>query len=285
MKFGVNTLIWSESFGPEQFRLLPAIQAAGFDGIEIPLFDPHDVPARAIRDELKRFGLACTAVSIIPSGLSLASLDAAVRVKAREQVEQCVHVAAELGVEVLAGPLYSPVGFFTGSRRTTDEWKYAVEAWRGIAECVDEHGVQIAIEPLNRFETYFLNTIADAVAFCDAIGHPNVGLLLDTFHANIEEKTIGAAVRSAARHLKHIHTCENDRGTPGSGHVDWREFFAAVGDTGYNGWMTIESFGFSLGAVSAAASIWRDLASTPGAIAFEGLPFLRKGVTESVGTR
>ena len=110
---------------------------------------------------------------------------------------------------------------------------------------LERYGVTLAIEPLNRFETYFLNTAADAAALCDQIGHPNVGILFDTFHANIEEKSIGQAYRTVGRHLKHVHTCENDRGTPGSGHVEWKEVFEALRDMRYDGWLTIESFGFS----------------------------------------
>jgi D-psicose/D-tagatose/L-ribulose 3-epimerase len=140
------------------------------------------------------------------------------------------------------------------------------------------HGVTAAIEPLNRFETYFLNTAVDAVALCDQIHHPNVGILFDTFHANIEEKNIGQAYRAVARHLKHVHTCENDRGIPGSGHVEWKEVFQALRDIRYDGWLTIESFGFALPQLSAAASIWRDIAPTPESIAFEGIEFLKQNM-------
>ena len=137
------------------------------------------------------------------------------------------------------------------------------------------NGVTACIEPLNRFETYFLNTTEDAVKLCAEIGHPNVGILWDTFHANIEEKDPAAALRTTGQFLKHVHTCENDRGTPGSGHVDWKGVFAALRDMKYDGWLTIESFGFAIGELSAAArfgAIWR---STPEDIAFEGIKFLK----------
>ena len=187
-------------------------------------------------------------------------------------------------MEQLVGPMYSPVGQFTGVRRTADEWRHAVDCWRELRPVVAQT-VPVALEPLNRFETYFLNTVDDAAALCDEIGDDRVGILIDTFHANIEEKSIGAALRRAGRHLKHLHTCENDRGIPGTGNVNWPEFFAAVRDTGYDGWLTIESFGFSLGEIAAAASIWRDLAPTPEAIAFEGVKFLRANVERLAGAR
>lgn len=278
MKFGINTLLWAASVRQAEIDRLPAIKGAGFDGIEVPVFDPATFPAAALRAALDRTGLECTAVSIIPGGLGLGDADAEVRRRASDHVRACIGRCAEAGIGLLSGPLYCPVGFLPGRRRTADEWARAVDSWREMAPAAAGAGVQIGIEPLNRFETYFLNTAADGAAFCDAIGHPFVGLLIDTFHANIEEKAIGAALREAAPHLKHLHACENDRGVPGSGHVAWAEFFDAVTEIGYDGWLTIESFGFALGELSAAAAIWRDLAATPEAIAFEGLSFLRRSV-------
>jgi D-psicose/D-tagatose/L-ribulose 3-epimerase len=275
LKFGVNTLIWGASFEPRHFSLLPGLKAAGFDGIELPIFNPAAFDAVGIRRELETLGLECTAVSILPAGTTLTSNDRAVRQKAQSHINDCIAAAAETGARLLAGPLYSPVGSFTGKRRTPDEWSWAVEGWRELGSTVSEFDLEVAIEPLNRFETYFLNTTADGGSFCDAIDHPKIGLLVDTFHANIEEKSIGQALRQAGRHLKHLHTCENDRGTPGTGNVNWSEFFRTVEEIAYDGWMTIESFGFNIGELSAAASIWRDLAPTPESIAFDGIRFLK----------
>jgi D-psicose/D-tagatose/L-ribulose 3-epimerase len=275
MKFGINTLLWGARVGQDDFDRLPAIRDAGFHGIEVPIFDPADFPGAALRRAVEAVGLECSAVSIIPSGLGLGSEDAAARQRAEAHVRAVIDRAAEGGVRLLSGPLYFPVGYLPGRRRTPDEWARAVESWQRLAPYAAAAQLDIGIEPLNRFETYFLNTAADGAAFCEAIGHPSVGLLIDTFHANIEEKAIGAALRAAGRHLKHLHTCENDRGIPGTGHIAWPEFFATVNEIGYDGWLTIESFGFAAGALSAAAAIWRDLAPTPEAIAFEGIRFLR----------
>ncbi len=275
MKFGVNTYIWGPTFGPADFHLLPRIKAGGFDGIEVPILDPVAFEAGAVGRELDRIGLARTAVAIVPAGSSLAASDAAVRQRARDHLAACINAAAELGATILSGPMYSPVGFLTGQRRTSEEWKWTVDSWQRLTPVVQAAGIDVGIEPLNRFETYFLNTAADAAQLCREIDSPSVGMLFDTFHANIEEKSLGAALRQAAPYLKHLHACENDRGVPGSGHVAWAEFFSTVAELGYDGWMTIESFGFSLGALSAAAAIWRDLAPTPEAIAFEGVKFLR----------
>lgn len=278
MKFGVNTFIWSAGIDGEVLNLLPAMKEAGFDGVELPLIRPAEIPLRKIRGGLETAGLECTFCSVLPRELSAISEDAAVREKTRSHLADCVRVAAEAGAKLMAGPLYSPVGYLTGRRRTGDEWKRAVECYQSLGDTLRSQGVTIAIEPLNRFETYFLNTAADGLKLAAEIGHPNVGLLFDTFHANIEEQDVARALRLTAPHLKHFHASENDRGVPGTGHTDWQGVFGALAEMQYDGWVTIESFGFALGDLSAAASIWRDLAPSAEAIAFEGVRFLRKGL-------
>jgi D-psicose/D-tagatose/L-ribulose 3-epimerase len=275
MKFGVNTLIWSASYDDRVRAMLPTIKQWGFDGIEVPAFRPLDFPAGQIRKDCRDNGLACTVISVVVQGLSLISDDAALRSKTRQHLSDAIQAAAEAGSTLLAGPLYSPVGYFSGTRRTDDEWKRAVEGIQSLTEVLEANDVTLAIEPLNRFETYFLNTAADAAGFCDAVDHPRVGLLIDTFHANIEEKHIAPAYRTASKHLKHVHTCENDRGIPGSGHIDWVSLFDTLHEMGYDNWLTIESFGFALGEISAAASIWRDIERSPDVIASEGIQFLK----------
>ncbi|MBV9083812.1 MAG: sugar phosphate isomerase/epimerase [Acidobacteriaceae bacterium] len=275
MKFGVNTFIWSDRFDKRHAALLPALKQAGFDGVELPLVDLHPSYDRDIRAALEQNQLECTFCSVIPGGLSVIDEDAGIRRKTKQHLEDCVRTAAEMGGRLIAGPLYSPVGYLPGRRRTRDEWKRAVESFQQLGPMLDNYGVTLAIEPLNRYETYFLNTVSDAVLLCREIGHPKVGILFDTYHANIEEKNIADALRQAGSYLKHVHSCENDRGIPGSGHIEWPAIVEALRQLRYEGWLTIEGFGFSLGALSAAASIWRDLAPEPGAIAFEGLRFLR----------
>ncbi len=276
MRFGINTFLWGIFFGEQEFALLPEIRAHGFDGVEVPLFRPLDFQAAKIGPAIKAAGLECTVCSVLTPGLSLISDDAQVRRETVAHLKSCVEVSAEAGAKIIAGPLYHPVGKFRGGRRTQDEWNRAVEAYRELGPVLARHEVQLAVEPLNRFETYFLNTTQDAVALCDEVAHPNVGILWDTFHANVEEKHLGDALLQCGKHLKHVHTCENDRGTPGTGHVDWPGVFGALQRLGYDGWLTIESFGFMSGELAAAASIWRDLANTPEEIAWDGLKFLKE---------
>ena len=276
MKFGVNTFIWSGEYDARVQTMLPAITKGGFDGVEVPLFRPSQFPAAQIRKDTQAFGLSCTVCSVLVRGLSLIDDDPQVRRQTVQHLRESILAASEAGASIVAGPLYCPVGYLPGRRRTRDEWKRAVEGYRQIADDLARNNVILAIEPLNRFETFFLNTAADAAALCDEIAHPNVGILFDTFHANIEEKDIAQGYRTVGKHLKHVHTCENDRGIPGSGHVEWSAVFQALRELNYDGWLTIESFGFAIGDLSAAAAIWRDIERTPDSIAFEGVKFIRE---------
>ena len=283
VKFGVNSFIWSPGISDELLGRLEAMRERGIDGMEFPVLRPDQTPAVKIRRAVERNQLESTFCSVVPYGMSALSEDIAVRKKTLAHLADCIQVTAEAGASILGGPLYSPVGYLPGRRRTEDEWKRAVEFFQSLGPVLETSGVTLAIEALNRFETYFINTAADAVRLAAEVGHPNFGVLFDTFHANIEEKDIAGALRSAAPYLRQFHASENDRGTPGSGHVDWEGVFQAIRAIGYGGWVTIESFGFALGEISAAASIWRDLAPTVDEIAFAGVEFLRRGIAQERG--
>jgi D-psicose/D-tagatose/L-ribulose 3-epimerase len=274
MKFGVNTFIWEEEFGPASLALLPRIKAAGFDGVQVPMFRPAEFPVAEVRKAFEANDLECSVCALFVDGQSLISDDATERRKAQQHIQDTIKVSAETGATFVGGPLYCQVGYLPGRRRTADEWRWAVEGYQAAGPALASYGMTLGIEPLNRFETFFLNTAADCAALADDIGNPDIGILFDTFHANIEEKDLGDAIRKLGRHLKHIHSCENDRGIAGSGHLQWDALFAAFKEISYNGWLTIESFGF-VGKLSAAVCIWRDIEKSPELIAFEGVKFLK----------
>src|SRR5208283_4810766 len=264
MRFGINTLLWTAAFDPSHLDLLPKIKEAGFDVVEISRFDFKEFPAAKIRPAIEANALDCTFCSALTGALTLASAN---NRDAIAFLEDGIRTGADLGASVFAGPFCSPVGYLPGRRRTDDEWQYAIDGLRSLIPTLERNGVTLAIEPLNRFETFFLNTCFDAKALCEAVGHPAVGVLFDTFHANIEEKSIAEGLRTIGSRLKHVHACENDRGIPGSGHVAWHELRNGMRDLDYDGWIVIESFGFAIKEIAAAACIWRDLAATPDEIA------------------
>lgn len=283
MKFGVNTLLWTASFDKDHLHLLGQIRSWGFDGIEIARFSFDGFPARWLREAVKNEGLEPVLCSALTGKLSLVSEDADVRREATDFLKRAVETAAELGSALLVGPYLAPVGGLTGRRATEEEWKRGLDGIAALTGWLREHDVTLAIEPLNRFETYVMTTAADARRFCDAVQDPYVGVLFDTFHANIEEKRLGDAIRTIGPHLAHVHVCENDRGVPGTGHVGWDEVFGALRETGYDGWCVIESFGSCVPEIAAAACVWRDLAPDAETLAREGLVFLKDAAARAMG--
>lgn len=276
MKYGVHTFLWTKTFDESNLALLPQLKEQGFNGVEIARYQFDDFPTAKIRAEIERCELNCTLCCGLTMGRSLIDDDPAIRQQTLSFLQQVIQVAAELNSSLLVGPLLAPIGYLCRHRRTVDEWQRAVEGLQFLGATLMQYGVTLALEPMNRYQTYFLNTIADGVALCNEVNHPNIGLLLDVFHANIEEKNVADAILSAGRHLKHLHVCENDRGIPGTGHLDWASIFAALQDLQYNQWLVIESFNFQDQELASGACVWRDLASTPEAIAYEGLAFLKR---------
>jgi D-psicose/D-tagatose/L-ribulose 3-epimerase len=279
MKLGLNTLLFTAGFDESHLPLLDKVRKWGFDGIEIARFAFDGFPARSIGQAVRDAGLECTFCSALTGDLSLISEDASVRRRASDFIRQGVETAAEIGSPVFVGPYCAPVGLLVGRRPNGDEWKRAVEELRSLAPHFEACRVVLCNEPLNRFETYFLNTAAAAAKLCEEVGSPWHGVLYDTFHANIEEKSQGAALRTLGTNVKHVHSCENDRGAPGTGNVGWTEVFPALREIGYDGWVVIESFGSNIPEIAAAACIWRDVAPSAEALATEGLAFLKRNLT------
>lgn len=276
MKIGTVTLIWTDSFDDTHVGLFPRLKEHGFDGVEIITFKIPGYPAAAVRRAAEQNGLELTFTTAFVGDFSFISEEAAKRHQAAVFMQDCVRLAADLGSKLFCGPFYAPLGYMPGRRRTADEWKRVVEGLQESAEFAASQGVTLGIEPLNRYETFFLTTTAEALALCQEVSHPNLGVLFDAYHANIEEKNLPDAVRVLGRLIVNVHASENDRGIPGSGHIDWPGIIQALKDVGYEGFLVIESFGYTMETIAAATCIWRDLAPTPEDIAFEGLKYLRR---------
>jgi D-psicose/D-tagatose/L-ribulose 3-epimerase len=276
MKFGVNTMVWTTRVNETHEALFSRIKAWGFDGAELFLSpqEPANIPV--VRRMLEDNYLECTTCSVLPRECHLVSHEPEVRARGIEFLKTCVDRTAELGARLVCGPLYAGLGVMTGRRRTAEEWNWAVEGLQVVARHAEMRQVTICLEPLNRFETYFLNTLQDAARLVHDIGAPNVKIHFDTFHSNIEEKHPAEALRSIAKELGHVHISENDRGIPGSGHVDWQGVLKVLKAIRYKGWMTIESFAHPEPDLAAAAAIWRDMAPSGDELAQQGLRFIRR---------
>jgi len=278
VKFGVNTWCWVPKFTEKEVDLVFKAKDMGFDGIEIPILKSFitKIDVEKTREALQSAGIGCTNVLAYGTNEDPISPDKTIRNNAIKIAKEAIQIANKLNSDVLAGPHYSAVGKLVGRPRTQKEWNLAVQFLKELAPHAQNCGVVLAIEPLNRFETYFINTATDAVKLAKDVDHPYVKVHLDTFHMNIEEKDFYTPLKEAGDLLCHVHANENDRGTPGSGHVDWKTVALALKDIGYKRWAVIESFVLGPKEIKTGAAIWRETASSRDELATEGLKFLKR---------
>lgn len=275
---GANLWIWDSPVTTGVIReRAPQVAALGFDAIELPLESASDWSPDDMRPILEDAGLRPGVCAAMAPGRDLTTDDAGTVASTQAYLRACIEHAAGIGASVVAGPLYAPTGL-TGAISADERARRVGTLARNLAPLLDiaaANGIRIGIEPLNRFETSLFNTVAQTTELIDAVDHPALGLLLDTFHMNIEERDIGAAIRLAGDRLVHFHACGNDRGAPGNDGIAWCAVRDALRDIGYGGIMTIESFTSANRTIATAASIWRPLAASQDALATDGLAFLR----------
>ena len=280
MKIGFNLLMYSGHITAENFPLFAKLKTVGYDGVEFPIFDTSD-PAhfKTVGQAIKDAGLECTAVTILPvEECNAISPDAKNRQGAIDHLKRVIECAHNAGVQTLCGPYYQVLGQFTGKFPSETELNHAAEVHRAIALVAQAAGVKCAIEALNRFESHLLNTMEQAASYVKRVDHPNFGTMYDTFHANIEEKDPIGAIETvfASGKLNHVHISENDRGTPGRGHIDIAGAIKKLKSLGYDGWLTIEAFGAALPDLAAATRVWRDFFPNREQVYTEGYAVIRK---------
>jgi D-psicose/D-tagatose/L-ribulose 3-epimerase len=275
MKFGMNLLLWTGELNDGMMPVLEQLKKIGYDGVEVPIFSGEPEQFQPWAKRLDDLGLERTAVTIRTETDNPISPDAKVRSAGVEATKRTLDCCQALGAHFLCGPTHSAIGFFSGKGPTPDEWKRGVDSMHQVAEHAKSTDVTLAVEYLNRFETYFLTCAADTVRFIHEVDHPNCGMMYDSFHANIEEKSIPEAIRTAAPYMVHVHISENDRSTPGQGHVPWKETFDTLHEVGYDGWMVVEAFGLALPEISAATKIWRRMYQSEEQLASDALKFMK----------
>ncbi len=264
MKVGFNMLLWTTHVTEDRFGLFETLKKTGYDGIEVPLFEGDPEHFRAVGRALKDNGLEGTGITVMPGAAHDAiAADAEAREGAVRHLRWAIDCTEALGGTLLSGPMHQALGRFSGQARTEEEWHRGIETLRRTADAAAAAKIALSIEPLNRFECYFLNTIDDAARFVRGLDRPNVGLLYDTFHANIEEKDPIGVIGANLDAINHVHVSANDRGTPGKDHVPYYETFKALKGGGYDGWLTIEAFGRALPDLAAATMVWRDFFPDP----------------------
>lgn len=282
MKIGMNLLLYTTAPDDSIFPIAEKLQAMGYDGLEWPLFAADPKFAEKIRKFNDKTGLGATTICVLGEGANPVSEDASERKAAVDALRERLEVSEIIGSTLLCGPLVQTLGLFSGKGPTETEWKRCIEFQQTVGDIAAKHKVTVALEFLNRFEIYMINTAKDACRLCDEVNHPNIKMMVDSFHSNIEEHSLYEAVVNSKRHLAHIHISENDRGIPGANFsIPWDDFFRGIKDVGFDGWLTIESFSHFLPDLSAAAKIWRKLFDNPDDVGTQGIAFIKKKLAQS----
>jgi D-psicose/D-tagatose/L-ribulose 3-epimerase len=278
-QIGVNPWVWASPVDDAALaELLPRIAGFEFDAVELPIEQPGDWDPGRIRELLAQLGLSAAAVcAVTPPGRELVNAPPTVVEATVAYLTACVDAAVAVGAPSVGGPVYASVGR-TWRMTEADRSACYTDFRRALAPVADHaaaHGVSIGVEALNRYETSVVNTIEQALELIDGLP-PNVGLMIDTYHMNIEEADPYAALAVAGPHIKHVQVSGTNRGAPGADHLDWPRFLAALAETGYRGAICIESFTPDNATIATAASIWRPLAPSPDRLAVDGLAYLRR---------
>jgi D-psicose/D-tagatose/L-ribulose 3-epimerase len=278
MRFGINTFLFTSPFTTRSTKSFAKLRKWGFESLEIAVEDPAHIDAARVKQDLDAIGLVCGSICSCTGG------DRDLRGTPRQQkiamayFRALLDQAVVLGAKSIIGPLYSAVGRADAVPRNDykKQWKTVVGHLKTLSKEAENAGVQICIEPLNRFETDFINTCDQVLKLVQDVGSPALRVMLDTFHMNIEEKNPAQAVRKAGKHLGHLHACGCDRGTPGSDHIDWPGIAKALKAIRYDGDIVIESFAMNVKLIAKAAAIWRQIEPTQDSIAINGLKNLRR---------
>jgi D-psicose/D-tagatose/L-ribulose 3-epimerase len=278
LKFGVSTWLWTSPFRTETISLFPKIKAMGFDVVEIPVEYPEEIDADKIRRALIENELEAVVCGAFGPSRDLTHEDPAVHENCLRYIVQCLDFCNVWDTKFLAGPMYSAVGKarMVPPEQRRREWNRAVTNLHKVCRLAQERGLEIALEPLNRFESDMVNTADDVLRLVNDINHPAAKIMLDGFHMAIEERSIESAITAVGEHLIHVQVSENYRGTPGTGQTPWNSFKVGLNKVNYKGVVSIESFTPEIQELAGAVCIWKNLASTQDGFATEGLQFLRQ---------
>jgi D-psicose/D-tagatose/L-ribulose 3-epimerase len=280
--FGAIPLLWTENYSAADLWIFEKIREMGFRAVDIAVGDPGLFPVRETAAALKATGLLPIVSKALPAEYNPISPEAVERQRAIDYLRRIIDIATEIGSGLVAGVIYAGWGYRTRRARTPDEWSWSVDCVRRAAEYARETGsVVLAPEIINRYVTHMLNTAADGVKFCQDVGLDNVKVHLDTFHMMIEEESIGGAIRTCGQeYLGYFHTCENQRGIPGTGLVPWREVFSTLKEIGYAGPVVIESYDPSFTQVTGNSCVYRKFAESGEELARQGLQNMKRIIDE-----
>ncbi len=275
-KIGFNLLVWSGGLPDTFLPITERLKKIGYDGIECFMEERDTTAYRKLGNHLKNIGLEATCVLGVGPDENPASESKVTRDKAVARLKEAIDCAHAINSKIICGPFHSAFAYFGERHPPHDkEYQWSAEVLHAAGEYAAQAGIVLTIEALNRFECYLCNTMDQLTSLINKVSHPNVKAMFDTHHANIEEKKIGDAIRKAAPVLAHVHISENDRGTPGDGHIAWDEVFSALAGINYKGWLTIEAFTRNDPNFANAINVWREY-SQPWDMAEKGFTLIKE---------
>lgn len=274
-KIGFNVLVWSANNSNELKPILDRLKNIGYDGVEFLVGSPDETAYRSLGDHARNIGLEVTTVFVVGKEENPVSESAGIRAKALDRTKWAIDRTHDLNASILCGPFHSAHAIFAKRAPENIEYERSAEVLHSAGEYAAQAGITMALEALNRFECYLCNTMEQLARLVNTANHPNVKAMFDTHHANIEEKNFTQAISTIAPHLAHVHISENDRGTPGDGHVNFDEAFSNLAKINYRGWLTIEAFSRNDPDFANAIGVWREY-SRPWDIAEKGLKFIKQ---------
>lgn len=278
MRFGLNSFLLSSGFTMDDAPMIEQFKAWGADFIEFAIHEPEKIDTAALRRAIESAGMEnCPVCGMFPPDRDLRGSQEEQQ-NTLDYVRRLIDLAAELGSNVVAGPFYSSVGRCNLHTESEKEQQQELVAGNLLKLCdhAEKAGITLALEPLNRFETDFINTLGQAQAIIKKVGSPVLKILADTFHMNIEEASSSKALKEAGSLVGHVHASASHRGIPGPDQVDWRGVFTTLQDLNYSGDIAIETFSTDNVTIARAASIWVQRYDSAEQLALEGLKFLRK---------
>ncbi len=274
---GIHLSYWQTAWDDDLLPLIGRAAEAGYDGAELPLLAPEALDVARLKSALADHGLQATCGTGLSPQTDITHPNAGVRTAGIEQLRRCLEIAAALDSPVLGGVTYAPWGVFPEDDLAARR-RRCIASLQEVGKIAEDMGVTLCLEVLNRFEGYLLNTVAQGLALLAEIGSPAVKLHLDTFHLNIEEDDIGAAIIAAGPQLGHVHCSANHRGCPGTGHIPWRDVRRALKAIDYQGWRVVEAYVRPEGEVGHSVFVWRAVSETLDADARRAAAFLRQEV-------
>lgn len=275
MKYGIHLSTYTKKWSEDVFQYIPLTKQLGYDGVEFPLMDPDNFKVQSAKKLLSQYELSCTCGTGLNPNRDISSLDEEIMNNGICHLKKCIDICSELETDCLGGVLYAPWGQYMTRDKAKENIETSLENLSKIGDYAKEKGIVLALEMLNRYESYFINTVEDGKNYLKQINNNNIKLHFDTFHANIEEKSIKDAIIKGGSDIYHIHACENDRGVPGSGHIDWNSIKEALVEINYDRWITLENFVMPNCEVGENTFIWRPICESGHYVAKEGIKFLK----------